>query len=167
MSDPSRSALPRQTVRTEPVVEPEEFVRPIGAGPSAGRVVELGPADSIGQALREARLEAGLTTYELAQTTHIRAARLIEIESDDYAGCGSSALARGRLAAIARAVGVDPGPLLAAFDAQQSEAPASAKVLPDLPQFREARLNATTVLFWLLCVVALYPIALLVAHVLG
>lgn len=139
---------------------------PIGQAPSPGRIVELGPDDSIGDALREARLDAGLTTYELAQSTHIRAGRLIEIESDDYTGCGSAALARGRLAAIARAVGVDPEPLLAAFDARNGVAQVP-RVVPDLPQFREARPNWTSILFALLCVVALYPIALLVAHVLG
>lgn len=172
MTERPRAALPRQAVRAEPAgpaaesPTPEEAVVPIGQAPSPGRLVELGPDDSIGEALREARLEAGLTTYELAQTTHIRAGRLVEIESDDFTGCGSAALARGRLAAIARAVGVDPAPLLAAFDAQQGLAEAP-RVVPTLPQFRAARLNWTSILFALLCVVALYPIALLVAHVLG
>jgi cytoskeletal protein RodZ len=152
------------SIEADPAIE--ESVVTIGEPPSAGRRIVV--EGSIGATLREARLEAGLTTYELAQTTHIQAARLIEIESDDFTACGASVLARGRLAAIARAVGVDPQPLLEAFDAAQGsgETPAEPpKVAPAVPQIGPGRTNWTSVLLWALAVLALYPFALLCAHV--
>ncbi|MGQ0845471.1 MAG: helix-turn-helix domain-containing protein [Sporichthyaceae bacterium] len=149
-----------------PAIEMEESVLAIGEAPSAGRCIDLAPGESIGQALREARLEAGLTAYEVAQSTHIRAGRIMEIEADDFDACGPAVLARGRLAAIARAVGVDPAPLLAAFDARQA-AETAPRVVPDTPRERPAGPNWTAVLLWALGIVALYPIALLFAHVLG
>ncbi len=149
-----------------PPVVVEETVVAIGEAPSPGRPIEIGPDGSIGRALREARLEAGLTTYEVAQTTRIRAGRLLELEDDDFASCGSSVLARGRLVAIARAVGVDPAPLLVAFDVAQADT-APSRVAPPAPQLRPSRFNWTRGLLWALGVVALYPFALLCAHVLG
>lgn len=143
-----------------------ESVTTTGPGPSPGVLLRIEPGDSIGQALRAARLEAGLTTYEVAQILRIRPGRLIEIEGDDFSGCGAPVLARGRLAAIARAVGVDPAPLLAAFDAEHAHQ-VRLPVVPAVPSLRPGRRNWTQILLVVLGVVALYPFALLCAVVFG
>lgn len=71
---------------------------------------------SIGERLVEARLEAGLTTAQVAETTRIRRTLVEAIEADDYALCGGDVYARGHIGTIARTVGLDPTPLLAEFD---------------------------------------------------
>lgn len=72
---------------------------------------------SIGETLVEARLEAGLTTAQVAETTRIRRTLVEAIEADDYRLCGGDVYARGHIGTIARTVGLDPTPLLAEFDA--------------------------------------------------
>jgi cytoskeletal protein RodZ len=123
---------------------------------------------SLGARLREARREAGLTHLELAEITRIRVGRLVEFESDDFSGVDSRMLAHGRLGAIARAVGVDPAPLMAAYDARPGAGPA---VPPPITWRGPGRLspavNWTKVLLCLLGVAAIYPVALLLALVLG
>lgn len=165
VSDRPRTGLGRQG--GPPDLEcHQESVTTVGQAPSPGTALRFEPGDSIGQALRAARLAAGLTAYEVAQILRIRPGRLIEIEGDDFTGCGAPVLARGRLAAIARAVGVDPAPLLAAFDAEQST-PVQLPLLPAVPRLRPGRRNWTHFLFVAFAVVALYPFALLCAAVFG
>ncbi len=72
---------------------------------------------SIGEQLVEARLAAGLTTAQVADTTRIRRTLIEAIEADDYRLCGGDVYARGHIGTIARTVGLDPTPLLAEFDA--------------------------------------------------
>ncbi len=71
----------------------------------------------IGERLIEARLEAGLTTAQVAETTRIRRTLVEAIEADDYRLCGGDVYARGHIGTIARTVGLDPTVLLAEFDA--------------------------------------------------
>lgn len=71
----------------------------------------------IGEALAQARGRAGLTVAEVSQRTRIREAVIRGIESDDYSACGGDFYARGNIRSIAGAVGVDPGPLIAEYDA--------------------------------------------------
>ena len=71
---------------------------------------------SIGEALAEARRQAGLTVPEVSQRTRIREAIISGIEDDDYSACGADFYVRGHIRAIARAVGTDPEPLILEYD---------------------------------------------------
>lgn len=84
---------------------------------------------SIGEALVQARQDAGLTTAQVADTTRIRRTLVEAIERDDYTLCGGDVYARGHIGTIARTVGLDPAPLLAEFDAAHaSSAPQGTRV---------------------------------------
>jgi len=72
---------------------------------------------SIGEALAEARGQAGLTVAEVSRRTRIREAIIRGIESDDYSACGGDFYARGDIRSIAHAVGADPEPLISEYDA--------------------------------------------------
>ena len=72
---------------------------------------------SIGEALAEARGQAGLTVAEVSQRTRIRETVIRGIECDDYAPCGGDFYARGNIRSIATAVGADPEPLVSEYDA--------------------------------------------------
>jgi cytoskeleton protein RodZ len=137
-----------------------------GTAPAPAAATPAQP--SLGVRLREARREAGLTQLELAEITRIRVGRLVEFESDDFSGVDTRVLAHGRLGAIARAVGVDPAPLVAAYNARPEGAPTAP---PPITWRGPGRLrpgvNWTQVLLVLLGVAAIYPVALLLALVLG
>jgi cytoskeleton protein RodZ len=70
----------------------------------------------IGEALAEARYQAGLTVTEVSQRTGIRETIIREIEGDDYSACGSDLSARANIRSIAGAVGADPEPLIREYD---------------------------------------------------
>ena len=72
---------------------------------------------SIGAVLAEARRRSGLSVGELSRQTRIREAIIHGIEWDDFSACGGDFYARGHIRAIAHAVGADPGPLIAEYDA--------------------------------------------------
>jgi len=72
---------------------------------------------SIGESLAAARRQAGLSISQVSQQTRIREAIIRDIERDDYSHCGGDFYARGHIRSIARAVGADPGPLIAEYDA--------------------------------------------------
>jgi transcriptional regulator with XRE-family HTH domain len=72
---------------------------------------------SIGEALAEARRQAGLTISQVSQRTRIREAIIRDIERDEYSACGGDFYARGHIRSIARVVGADPGPLIGEYDA--------------------------------------------------
>jgi hypothetical protein len=72
---------------------------------------------SIGEALAEARREAGLTVAQVSQRTRIRQTIIRGIEGDDYSVCGGDFYARGHIRSIAKTVAADPGPLIKEFDA--------------------------------------------------
>jgi transcriptional regulator with XRE-family HTH domain len=71
----------------------------------------------IGEALAEARGQAGLTLAEVSQRTRIRETVISGIECDDYSACGGDFYARGNIRSIANAVGADPEPLISEYDA--------------------------------------------------
>ncbi len=77
---------------------------------------------SIGQTLAEAREQAGLTVEEIASRTRIRRTLVLGIEADDFSACGGDFYARGHVRNYAKAVGIDPEPLLDEFDASRPEA---------------------------------------------
>ena len=59
---------------------------------------------SIGEALAEARGQAGLTVAEVSQRTRIRETIIRGIEHDDYSACGGDFYARGNIRSIANVV---------------------------------------------------------------
>ena len=70
----------------------------------------------IGQALAEARDQAGLTVAEVSQRTRIGETIIRGIEGDDYSACGGDLYARANIRSIAGAVGADPEPLIREYD---------------------------------------------------
>ena len=88
----------------------------------------------IGEVLAEARGRAGLTVAEVSQRTRIREAVISGIEGDDYSACGGDFYARGNIRSIAKAVGTDPEPLIAEYDAvHRDPGVLSAVSLDELP----------------------------------
>jgi cytoskeleton protein RodZ len=81
-------------------------------------VVDRGDAVTIGEDLRTARNAAGWGIEELSERTRVRPHIIAGLESDDFAVCGGDCYARGHIRTLARAVGLDPRPLLERFDAE-------------------------------------------------
>jgi cytoskeletal protein RodZ len=75
---------------------------------------------TLGEGLRRAREDAGLSLDELAHITNLRSSLILLIEKDDFSQCGGDTYARGHIRNIARAVGVSPEEFLAQFDAEHS-----------------------------------------------
>ena len=71
---------------------------------------------SIGEALAQARGQAGLTVAEVSQRTRIRETIIRGIEDDDYSACRGAFYARANIRAIAKVVGADPEPLIREYD---------------------------------------------------
>jgi cytoskeletal protein RodZ len=71
---------------------------------------------SIGDALAEARSQAGLTVAQVSQQTRIRETIISGIEADDYSQCGADFYVRGYIRSIAKVVGTDPAPLIREYD---------------------------------------------------
>jgi Helix-turn-helix domain len=93
----------------------------------------------IGEVLAEARGRAGLTVAEVSQRTRIREAVISGIEDDDYSACGGDFYARGNIRSIAKAVGTDPEPLIAEYDAvHRDPGVLSAVSLDELPTRTQA-----------------------------
>ena len=74
---------------------------------------------TIGDALAEARRQAGLTITQVSQRTCIRETIIRGIERNDFSACGGDFYARGHIRSIARAVGAEPEPLIREYDATQ------------------------------------------------
>ncbi|MFF9205620.1 helix-turn-helix domain-containing protein [Streptomyces sp. NPDC014986] len=71
---------------------------------------------SIGRALRQARIAAGLTVDDVSTATRVRIAIVHAIEADDFAPCGGDVYARGHIRTLAKAVHLDPAPLIAQYE---------------------------------------------------
>ncbi|MGZ4434290.1 MAG: helix-turn-helix domain-containing protein [Trebonia sp.] len=71
---------------------------------------------SIGDTLARARRDAGLSITQVSQRTRIREAIVRGIEDDDFSPCGGDFYARGHIRSMAKAVGLDPGPLIQEYD---------------------------------------------------
>ncbi|MER5536406.1 helix-turn-helix domain-containing protein [Streptomyces mirabilis] len=93
---------------------------------------------SVGRALRQARIEAGLTVDDVSNATRVRIAIVQAIEQDDFAPCGGDVYARGHIRTLARAVHIDPAPLLARYDAEHGGRPAPT---PAAPMFEAERIR--------------------------
>jgi cytoskeletal protein RodZ len=73
---------------------------------------------SIGDALADARRQAGLTITQVSQRTCIRETIVRGIEHDDFSACGGDFYARGHIRSVARAVGADDEELIREYDAR-------------------------------------------------
>ncbi|GAA2245267.1 membrane protein [Streptomyces ruber] len=93
---------------------------------------------SIGHVLRQARIAAGLTVDDVSNATRVRIAIVHAIEQDDFAPCGGDVYARGHIRTLARAVHVDPEPLLAQYDGDHGGRPAPT---PAAPLFEAERIR--------------------------
>ncbi|MFJ6728365.1 MULTISPECIES: helix-turn-helix domain-containing protein [unclassified Streptomyces] len=93
---------------------------------------------SIGTALRQARIAAGLTVDDVSGATRVRIAIVHAIEADDFTPCGGDVYARGHLRTLAKAVGTDPAPLIEQFDATHGGRPAPT---PAAPLFEAERIR--------------------------
>jgi cytoskeletal protein RodZ len=71
---------------------------------------------SIGDALAQARAQAGLSLAQVSERTRIRETIVRGIEHDDFSACGGDFYARGHIRSIARVVGIDPEPLIHEYD---------------------------------------------------
>jgi eukaryotic-like serine/threonine-protein kinase len=71
---------------------------------------------SIGEALADARRDAGLTVTEVGEQAGIREMIITHIEDDDYFICGGHSYARGYIRIIAGALRADPEPLIREYN---------------------------------------------------
>ncbi|MFF2848652.1 helix-turn-helix domain-containing protein [Streptomyces sp. NPDC058001] len=85
---------------------------------------------SIGRALQTARIDAGLTVDEVSAATRVRIPIVHAIEQDDFTRCGGDVYARGHIRTIARAVDIDPAPLLERFGAEHGGRPSPSAAVP-------------------------------------
>ena len=70
----------------------------------------------IGEALAQARSQAGLTIAEVSQRTRIRETIIRGIEDDDFSACGGDFYARGHIRSVAKVVGADAEALIREYD---------------------------------------------------
>jgi cytoskeleton protein RodZ len=63
---------------------------------------------SVGHALRQARIAAGLTVDDVTNATRVRIAIVHAIEADDFAPCGGDVYARGHIRTLAEAERIRP-----------------------------------------------------------
>ncbi|MGW5662686.1 RodZ domain-containing protein [Streptomyces sp. NPDC003758] len=118
---------------------------PDGNYPEDARPFEDGRDDasasdrpSIGRALRQARIAAGLTLDDVSNATRVRVAIVHAIEEDNFAPCGGDVYARGHIRTLARAVHLDPAPLLDQYAAEHGARPAPT---PAAPLFEAERIR--------------------------
>lgn len=93
---------------------------------------------SVGRALQQARIDAGLTVDDVSNATRVRITIIHAIEQDDFTPCGGDVYARGHIRTLARAVQLDPAPLLAQYDADHGGRPAPT---PAAPLFEAERIR--------------------------
>jgi cytoskeletal protein RodZ len=75
---------------------------------------------TLGEAIRTAREDAGLSIDELAQIVVLRSRLLIDMESDNFAQCGGDTYARGHLRNIALATHASAQEFIALYNAEHS-----------------------------------------------
>ncbi|MBC9729528.1 RodZ domain-containing protein [Streptomyces sp. TRM68367] len=78
---------------------------------------------SVGRVLQQARIAAGLTVDDVSSATRVRMNIVHAIEADDFAACGGDVYARGHIRTLAKAVHLDPAPLLAQYGAEHGGRP--------------------------------------------
>jgi cytoskeletal protein RodZ len=93
---------------------------------------------SIGRALQQARIAAGLTVDDVSSATRVRMNIVHAIEADDFTACGGDVYARGHIRTLAKAVHLDPEPLLAQYGDEHGGRPAPT---PAAPLFEAERIR--------------------------
>ncbi|MGY3204425.1 helix-turn-helix domain-containing protein [Streptomyces sp. TE5632] len=93
---------------------------------------------SVGRALQQARIAAGLTVDDVTTITRVRIAIVRAIEADNFEPCGGDVYARGHIRSLARAVQLDPDPLIAQYEAEHGGRPAPT---PAAPLFEAERIR--------------------------
>ena len=73
---------------------------------------------SVGQTLRQAREAKGLSLEDIKNSTQIMTRQLQEMEHDDFSSFAAPIYAKGFIRLFARAVGIDPEPLVKEFASQ-------------------------------------------------
>ncbi|MFD0268096.1 RodZ domain-containing protein [Streptomyces sp. NPDC127106] len=117
---------------------PEDERASTGDG-SEDRIIDRTSEEpSIGTVLKKARIAAGLTVDEVSSTTRVRIPIVHAIEADDFTRCGGDVYARGHIRTLARAVRLDPAPLVEAYDAAHGGRPAPT---PAAPMFEAERIR--------------------------
>lgn len=96
-----------------------------------GVPVDGAPDISVGERLREARTNAGMTLEQVSAGTRIRVPLLRELEDDRLGPPASAVYTRGHIRAIASVVGVDPAPIVRAFDERIGASAPSLRVVPE------------------------------------
>ncbi|MFE4049235.1 helix-turn-helix domain-containing protein [Streptomyces sp. YIM B13518] len=100
------------------------------------------PSVPVGRALQQARIAAGLTVDDVSTATRVRIAIVHAIEADDFTPCGGDVYARGHIRTLARAVDLDPAPLIAQYEAEHGggrPAPTPAAPLFEAERIRPER----------------------------
>lgn len=113
----------------------------IGNSPEDERPFEDVPEEarpSIGRTLKQARIAAGMSVDDVSTATRVRIAIVHAIEADDFTPCGGDVYARGHIRSVARAVRLDPAPLMEQFDALHGGRPAPT---PAAPLFEAERIR--------------------------
>ncbi|MFG2718314.1 helix-turn-helix domain-containing protein [Streptomyces sp. NPDC048416] len=111
----------------------------IGNSPEDDRPSIENDGPSIGRALQQARIAAGLTVDEVSSSTRVRIPIVHAIEQDDFSRCGGDVYARGHIRTFAQAVGLDPAPLVAQYDDDHGGRP---EPTPAAPLFDAERIRA-------------------------
>lgn len=113
----------------------------IGNSPEDERPFQDEPEEAhttVGRALKAARIAAGLTVDDVSGATRVRIAIVHAIEADDFAPCGGDVYARGHIRTLAKAVHLNPAPLIERFDADRGGRPAPT---PAAPLFEAERIR--------------------------
>lgn len=75
---------------------------------------------TLGEELKRARENSGLSVAELATLTSLRQGLILEMESNKFVNCGGDTYARGHIKTIAGLVGADPQKLLDLYSDEHS-----------------------------------------------
>lgn len=111
-------------------------------------------SDSPGTLLKAERERQGLSLEQAAAAINLRPAVIGGLEEDDYGEVPVSAYRRGYLRAYARFLGIDDGPVIAAYNARHGSQEAERPVTPVQVTKPPSRLGA-----WLFKLVTLLVIA--------
>jgi cytoskeleton protein RodZ len=115
---------------------------------------------TIGEALRSAREAQGKSLDDAAVATRIRPSYLDALEEERFGSLGGSVYAKGFLRSYAGYLGLDPGPLLEAYRAQETpEQPVFERAPQAIGGLRPGRLGRS----WLAVAIVCASILLLVS----
>ncbi|MBM4227125.1 MAG: helix-turn-helix domain-containing protein [Gammaproteobacteria bacterium] len=136
--------------------EMESNQHPGEISPMRPGLSSLGP----GAALRAAREQARLSVAEIAHRTRLEPRIISALETEDYQSLAASAFIKGYLRSIARALDMDPAPLLARYT--QLEETQDPK-LADFATRSPAQVTSSSLVIRLVTVVLVLVFILLVA----